>query len=137
MDWRGKVVLITGASSGIGSGLARKLGKRGARLGLLARRTDMLHEMVGEIEAAGGTAIALQADVTDAAAVSAASDRLRAEFGPIDVLIANAGTGTTSHAPNLKISDVSRVFEVNVMGAVNSVAAVIPDMVKRGSGQLV
>jgi short-subunit dehydrogenase len=75
--------------------------------------------------------------VRDATAVKAAADRLREEFGKIDVLIANAGMGATTDATELVPEDVAKLLSVNVMGAVNSVAAVLPEMVQRGSGQLV
>jgi short-subunit dehydrogenase len=130
-------MMITGASSGIGRGLAIELGKRGARVGLLARREDLLDEIVCEIESHSGRALALPANVQDAEAVRAAADSLRAEFGPIDVLVANAGVGITSDAADLKASEVASVIGVNVIGVANCVAAVVPEMVTRGSGQLV
>jgi short-subunit dehydrogenase len=132
-----KVVMITGASSGIGRALALELGRRGARLGLTARRAEVIDEVVSEIEAAGGMAVALPADVQDAASLAAAAARLRAKFGPIDVLIASAGIGPTRDAADFSAQEVSEVINVNVIGASNSVAAVIPEMVARGSGQLV
>jgi NAD(P)-dependent dehydrogenase (short-subunit alcohol dehydrogenase family) len=170
MDWSDKVVLITGASSGIGRGLAVKLAQRGAKLGLMARgaaaqkaigaavggrrSTDppvsivpspALFEVAQEIEektssqsgAAAERTLLLPADVRDAKAVRAAADRLREEFGKIDVLIANAGVGATTEATELDPEEVARLMSVNVIGAVNSVAAVLPEMAKRGSGQLV
>lgn len=137
MDWQDKVVMITGASSGIGRALAVALGKRGARLGLLARRKNLLDKIVGEIESHGAKALALPASVQDAEAVRAAAEHLGAEFGPADVLIANAGIGGNGDAAELKASEVAEVIGVNVIGAANAVAAVLPDMVTRGSGQLV
>ncbi|MFN2576952.1 MAG: SDR family NAD(P)-dependent oxidoreductase [Pyrinomonadaceae bacterium] len=168
MDWSNKVVLITGASSGIGRGLAVELARRGATLGLLARgvesrqlaaaagtalissRTALepsprLLEVVDEIRREtdnGGKAgsqrtLALAADVRDAKSLRAAADRLRDEFGRIDVLIANAGIGATTDATDLDPEEVAKVLSVNVIGAVNSIAAVLPEMVQRGSGQLV
>src|SRR5207237_5048701 len=105
--------------------------------GLLARRGDVLNEVVNEIEAAGGRGLALPADVTDATAVRNAADELSAKFGPIDVLFANAGVGATTHAKDLDAKQVASVVDVNINGVVNSVTAVIPGMVERGRGQLV
>jgi short-subunit dehydrogenase len=135
--WANKVVMITGASSGIGKGLALELADKGANIGLVARRESLLAELVGEITAKKRKAVALAVDVRDASAVRDAADRLRSEFGPIDVLIANAGIGTTTHASNLEPQQVAEVININVLGAVNSVAAVVPEMVARGEGQLV
>jgi len=137
MTWQDKVVMITGASSGIGRGLSIELAKRGARVGLLARRKDLLDEIVGDIELQGGKALALPADVQDAPAVRAAADYLRAQFGLIDLLVANAGIGVTSDAVDLTASEVADVIGVNVIGVANCVVAVAPEMAARGSGQLV
>ena len=135
--WQEKVVMVTGASSGIGRGVAVELSRRGATLGLLARRMEMLQEIVSEIESRGGKALAVPVDVQDAHAVRAAADRFREQLGPIDVLVANAGIGSTNDAAELRASEVAGVINVNVIGAANSVAAVVPEMVARGRGQLV
>lgn len=137
MDWSNKVVLVTGASSGIGRGLAAEMARRGASVGLLARRRDLLEAAVDEISEAGGRAMALPADVTHADQVRAAACELRRKFGYIDVLVANAGVGGTTYAVDLCEKEVTKVIRVNVIGAVNSVTAVIPHMVQRGSGHLV
>ena len=129
--------MITGASSGIGRGLAVELSKRGAKVGLIARRANVLAELVREIENANGKAIALPADVMDADSLNAAATQLRSALGPIDVLIANAGVGATVDGAELKGSTVAGVINVNVLGAANSVEAVVPEMVKRGRGHLV
>src|SRR2546426_12844390 len=102
MDWSNRVVLVTGASSGIGRGLAVELARRGAAVGLLARRGDLLNEIVSEIEAAGGRALALPADVTDATAGRGAAGNLKAKVGPIDVLFANGGVGGTTDGTGLE-----------------------------------
>ncbi len=126
--------MITGASSGIGKGLALDIAARGARLGLLARRQNLLDEIVGRVKA---RAIAVAADVRDAKAMKAAADRIREELGPIDMLIANAGIGTSDHFTQFDPDYVADVIGINVLGAANSVAAVVPQMVERGQGQLV
>ena len=135
--WNNKTVLITGASSGIGKGLALEVAARGGRLGLVARREEVLNEIVEEIRAHNGTAIAVGADVRDANAMKQAADHVRSDLGPIDVLIANAGIGVTDHAANLDPEKVAEVMNINVLGAVNSAAAVLPQMLERQSGQLV
>src|SRR6185503_15975370 len=111
--------MITGASSGIGKGIALEIASRGAHLGLLARREDLLQEIVDEVK--NVKAIAAAADVRDIEAVRAAADRFRKELGPIDVMIANAGIGTADHATRLTPEHAQKVIGINVLGAVNSV----------------
>lgn len=135
--WTDKTVMITGASSGIGRGLALAIAARGARLGLVARRQNLLDEIVNPLRLRGEKAYAITADVRDADAMGAAADRIRAQLGPIDILIANAGIGTSSHISQLDPVHVANVISINVLGAANSVAAVVPQMVERGKGQLV
>lgn len=138
MVWKGKVVFITGASSGIGSELARQLGARGAILGLLARRREMLEELSTSIKQQGVTIRIFDADVTNEKAVHAAAAQLRREFGKIDVLIANAGIGGGPVDPeDLNSENFARVVNVNLIGAVNAVSAVLPNMIKHKSGHLV
>lgn len=136
--WKDKVVFLTGASSGIGEALAIEISKQGAILGLLARRAELLRELAEKCEAAGGAARYFACDVTDAAAVQKAADALREEFGRVDVLIANAGIGGNNKETRaLQPEFVKQVIDINVMGAVNSVYAVLPQMLERGQGQLV
>jgi short-subunit dehydrogenase len=137
VDWSQQVVLITGASSGIGRALAVELGRRGAAVGLLARRAEALQEIAREVEAAGGRALVLPADVKDAGAVRATAESLRARFGQIDVLIANAGVGGRVGDVQFDAEELAGVLGVNVLGAAHSVAAVLPEMHARGRGQLV
>jgi short-subunit dehydrogenase len=136
-SFKDKVVMITGASSGIGRGLALELARRGAKLGLVARRAELLEELVREIESGGGKAAAVPADVQDANSMVAATEKIIAELGPIDILIANAGIGASRHAAEMDAAEIARVMNVNVIGAANSVAAVVPSMVARRSGHLV
>jgi short-subunit dehydrogenase len=143
--WTDRVVLITGASSGIGRGLALEFANRGAKLGLVARRKDVLDEIIREIGGSanaignGGSAnvLAISGDVQNAESMAEAAETLLSQFGKIDVLIANAGIGVTNDAAQLDAAKFANVINTNVIGVSNSVAAVIPDMVKRGSGQLV
>ena len=138
MFWKDKVVLLTGASSGIGEAIAVAIAKRGAVVGLLARRKDLLKSLKKECERAGGRARVFACDVTDENAVQAAADELFAEFDRIDILIANAGIGgNNSETRALQPLAVKKVIDINLLGAVNSVHAVLPNMLKRGSGQLV
>ena len=128
-------MLITGASSGIGYGLASEVARRGARLGLIARRAEALDQLVSEIGAS--KAYPIVADVRDAALIKSGIDRFIADVGPIDVLIANAGVGNTTKAPQIDPEAVRPVLETNVLGVVNCLAPVLPQMVQRRSGQVV
>jgi NAD(P)-dependent dehydrogenase (short-subunit alcohol dehydrogenase family) len=141
MDWSNKVVLITGASSGIGRGLALELARRGAKLGLVARRRELLQEIAAEISSLPGgneaAVLALTADVSDQQSMRDAATRLMAAFGGIDVLVANAGIGVTNPVTEFDAGKLAAVVRVNVIGAANSVQAVLPGMIARGRGQLV
>jgi short-subunit dehydrogenase len=106
-------------------------------VGLVARRAETLDEVVGEIELQGGKAVALPADVQCAESMLLAANRLRDALGPIDVLIANAGIGPTRDAAKFSAEEFASVMNVNVIGASNSVAAVLPNMLERAEGQLV
>jgi short-subunit dehydrogenase len=138
MNWHGRAIFLTGASSGIGEGLALALAKKGTVLGLVARRETMLRELAEKCEKAGGVARALPADVTDPSAVAEAFQQFIHEFSTIDILIANAGVGgndksTRTYDP----ASVKKVIDINLMGAVNAVHAVLPKMLEQGHGHLV
>jgi short-subunit dehydrogenase len=134
-----RVVLITGASSGIGRALALRLGKRGAKVGLVARRKELLEEIQKVLAIASGSdgscAIAA-ADVSIRDEMQAAVKSIREQLGPIDVLIANAGVGTPTLLDPLNIKDVERMFQVNVLGVIYAIEAVLPEMLKRKSGHI-
>lgn len=138
MEWKGKIVFLTGASSGIGEALAIEIAKKGAIIGLLARRADLLNEIAAKCEAAGGKARVFACDVVNAKDVQNAAERLRGEFGHIDILIANAGIGGNNRETrDLQPEAVKKVIDINLIGAVNSVYAVLPQMIERKSGHLV
>ncbi|CAH0249092.1 putative oxidoreductase SA2266 [Pseudomonas sp. Bi70] len=132
-----KVVLITGASSGIGEGCARLLAEKGARVVLGARRVERLEQLVADIRAAGGQAIACRLDVTDAADVQAFADAAMAEYGRIDVLLNNAGVMPLSMLEALKLDEWNRMIDVNIRGVLHGIAAALPVMQKQRSGQII
>nr|MDQ3330649.1 SDR family NAD(P)-dependent oxidoreductase [Planctomycetota bacterium] len=111
-----EVVVVTGASAGVGRAIAREFGKHGASVGLLARGEDGLDAAVHEIERLGGRALAIPTDVADHEAVEAGAKRVEEEFGPIDVWVNNAMT--TIFAPFHQISpeDYKRATEVTYLG---------------------
>ena len=135
--WQNKVVHITGASSGIGRGLALNIARRGATVGAVARRADAITDLVKEIQGTGGEAIALPGDVQDAASMRLVVEQLHERYGRVDMLIANAGVGTSTDGSKVSGAEVARVMNVNLVGAANSVEAVVPGMLKRRSGHLV
>src|SRR5258708_8802269 len=138
MNWKNKTVLLTGASSGIGEALAVALAKKGATLGLLAGREELLAELAAKCEAVGGEARIFPCDVVDVDAVHAAAEKFRNEFGHIDIMIANAGIGGNDKATrDYEPAAVKKLIDVNLLGAVNAIHAVLPQMIERKSGHLV
>lgn len=129
-----KVILITGASSGIGAGIARELGRAGADLVLGARRTDRLERLAAEI---GGRTLVRRLDVTDRADVAAFAQAARERFGRVDVIVNNAGVMPLSPFAALKVDEWDRMVDVNIRGVLNGIAAVLPEMTERGSGHVV
>ena len=131
-----KVILITGASSGIGEACARLLAHKGARVLLGARRSDRLEALVGEIREAGGTAEFRRLDVTSRADTQAFVDFAVERFGRVDVLINNAGVMPLSPLEALKVDEWDRMIDVNIRGVLHGIAAVLPLMQAQRSGQL-
>src|SRR3712207_1474788 len=107
-DWKEKVVLITGASSGIGRALALELGRRGARVALTARRASELSKVAEEVSRAGGQALVLPADVRRAEEINGVAERVREKWGRVDVLVANAGMTTTTAGTHLDATEADR-----------------------------
>ncbi len=132
-----KVVLITGASSGIGGGIARELGSAGAKLVLGARRTDRLQALAEAIRSKGGEVLTQRLDVTDRADVAAFADAAREAFGRVDVMVNNAGVMPLSLMASLKVDEWDRMVDVNVKGVLYGIAAVLPEMTARGSGHII
>ena len=133
----GGVAFVTGSSSGIGAGLARRLARAGYAVGLAARRADRLEALAAEIERAGGRACVCPCDVSARDDVRAAIRRAEDDLGAVDLLVANAGVSERTYVESLDGRDVERVMKVNFLGAVYAVEAVLPAMLARGSGHLV
>ncbi|MBM3997198.1 MAG: SDR family NAD(P)-dependent oxidoreductase [Planctomycetes bacterium] len=129
------VALITGAGSGIGRALAKKLASEGHIIAAIDRRDDGLRSLADEI--AGKPYAWAIADVTDPPALIVATRELEAKLGPIDLLIANAGIGAETSGLNYNIDVMNKVMTVNLLGVSNSIGAVLPGMIERRRGHLV
>jgi NAD(P)-dependent dehydrogenase (short-subunit alcohol dehydrogenase family) len=131
------VVVITGASAGLGRAIAHAFAKKGARLGLLARNPEALHAAKEECQALGGTAITLPTDVSDAEAVERAADRVEGEFGPIDIWVNDAMVSVFSPVKEMEASDYRRVTEVLYLGFVHGTLAALRRMLPRDRGTII
>jgi NADP-dependent 3-hydroxy acid dehydrogenase YdfG len=132
-----QVIAITGASSGIGEGAARLLARRGAHVVLGARRTDRLERLAAAIAEEGGSVRFRALDVTSRADMAAFIDFATEEFGPVDVLVNNAGIMPLSPLAALKVEEWDRMIDVNIRGVLNGIAAVLPGMRARRGGQII
>ena len=131
------VVLITGASSGIGAGIARELAAAGATLVLGARRQERLDALAEELRAAGARVATHHLDVTDRASVAAFAQAGRDAFGRVDAIVNNAGIMPLSLMASMKVDEWDRMVDVNIKGVLHGIAAVLPEMTARGSGHVV
>ncbi|WP_116817357.1 SDR family oxidoreductase [Pseudomonas syringae] len=134
---QGKVVLITGASSGIGEAAARLIAAKGAHVVLGARRIERLQTLAAGIKAQGGSARFRSLDVTDALDMQAFADFAKHAFGKIDVIINNAGVMPLSPLAALNIAEWNQMLDVNVRGVLHGIAAVLPSMQAQGHGQVI
>lgn len=136
-DLKNHVVVITGASSGIGLEAARQFGGRGAHVILLARSKERLAQAEEAVRQAGGKTTAMSVDVTDESAVATTIAAVEKEAGRIDILVNNAGTGFATDLATCSMEDFRRIFETNVTGVFLVTRAVLPGMKSRQSGHII
>lgn len=136
VEVRDRVVIVTGASAGIGRATALLFGRKGAKVVVTARREEKLREVAAEIERSGGQSLVVPADIADESQVNALAERTINTFGTVDVLVNNAGYGMHSTITTVPTSEIIRLFEVNVFGYFHAARAVIPHMLEQGSGHI-
>lgn len=132
-----KVVVITGASSGLGEATARHLAAQGAKVVLGARRAERLQQLVNDIQSAGGQALAVATDVSRREDVAHLVQQAIAQFGRVDVLINNAGVMPMAPMAKLKVDEWDQMIDVNVKGVLYGIAAVLPTMQAQKSGHII
>ncbi|ERN41012.1 short-chain alcohol dehydrogenase of unknown specificity [Rubidibacter lacunae KORDI 51-2] len=130
-------VLITGASQGIGRATARLFAERGCGVVLAARTTERLKQVAETIRASGGKALAIPTDVTDRQQVAALAEQAIATYGRVDVLVNNAGICMTAAMADTELRDWQQVLNVNLWGYINTIRAMLPHFLERGSGAIV
>lgn len=131
------VALVTGASSGLGRGLAARAAREGWDVALLARREELLQEVAAEVRDLGRRAAVLPCDVSEKGSVHGAVEACRSELGPPELVVANAGVSHMTRPESLRSEEVERVLRINYLGAVYLVEAVLPEMLERDRGHLV
>ncbi|MBE9215907.1 SDR family oxidoreductase [Plectonema cf. radiosum LEGE 06105] len=136
-DIQNKVVIITGASSGLGEATARRLAKNGAKLMLAARREERLKELVSDIQKDGGTAKYQVTDVTNHSEVESLAEADHEAYGRIDVLVNNAGLMPLSPLDETKVDEWDKMIDVNIKGVLYAIAAVLPIMRQQKSGHII
>ncbi len=140
MDIKGKVVIVTGASSGIGEATARAFGRAGAKVVLAARRVDKLQTLAQEVNAMGSGAetLVVQADLSKLEDIQSLVMQTLEKYGRIDVLVNNAGFGRLDWLENLDpIKDIQAQIDVNVMGVIQTTRQVLPVMIKQRAGSII
>lgn len=137
MELKEKVALITGASSGIGVGVAKALAAKGVKVGLAARRKERLESLLREIRDAGGDGLAIEMDVTDQQSVQKGTNALIEQFGGLDVLVNNAGLMPLSDVESLKVNEWNQMIDVNIRGVLNSTATALPHFMEKNAGHII
>src|ERR1700753_1229264 len=134
---KSRTALITGAAAGIGKACSLRLARQGIAVGVLDLNLEGCEAVVAEIKAAGGRAVALQASIADRTQVAAAVDKLRAAFGPVTIVVNNAGIANFIPFEELKEDDWRQMMEINVVGTFIVTQVVLPDMKAAGWGRVV
>ena len=137
MELRDRVIVVTGAAGGIGAALCERLGREGARLGLVDRDAAGLDRVLRALQKGGVRAAAVTTDVRQRDQTHAAMAAVTETLGPVDVLVTAAGVGAISTPPDLEVARLEEIVQVNFLGTVFAIEAVLPGMLARGHGQLV
>jgi short-subunit dehydrogenase len=137
MDIQDKVVIVTGASEGIGLATARLFAQKGAKLVLAARSADTLHTIVNELHEQHREAIAVPTDMRNRDAIESLVDSVFQRYGRIDILINNAGQAALGNVADVDIDQFRQIFDLNVLGPVAAMQALIPKMRQNGGGLII
>ena len=137
MELRGKTILLTGASSGIGLALSRQLAKEEVNLALLARRENILRQLADELKDSGSVILPVKCDVANQDETARACREIQERFGHVDVAIFNSGVSRRADLDNFRIDIAREVFDVNVFGMLNFAGELLPDFIKRKDGTIV
>ncbi|GHO50675.1 SDR family NAD(P)-dependent oxidoreductase [Ktedonospora formicarum] len=137
MDIQDKVVIITGASGGIGLATARLFAQEGAKIALAARSADTLHTIVNEFHEQHREAIAIPTDMRNKVAIEAMVDSVFQQYGRIDILINNAGQAVSGNVSDVDIDQFRQILELNVLGPIEAMQAMIPKMRQNGGGLII
>ncbi len=137
MKLKDKVAIITGASSGIGEATALRLAGDGAKVVLTARRKEKLKELEKKITDSGGSALVVEADVTNRDDIKKLAKQTKETFGPCDILVNNAGIMPLSYMKNMHVDEWLKMVDVNINGVLYCLAEIMPDMIERKSGHII
>ena len=137
MELRGKTILLTGASSGIGLALSRQLANEKVNLALLARREHILLQLADELKDSGSVVLPVKCDVSNKDETARACREIRARFGHVDIAILNSGLSHRAAAAGFRVDVAREIFDVNVFGILNFVGELMPDFIKRQDGTIV